>query len=172
MLTLSHRTKNGVYSPFETVSTAETGSPTPRSNESRRTSRRWAATSSPKREDDEPSPSLALTLEPDLPPHVVETLVANLLDPPDLDQRMRDYDWYIHYQDDEVLGTGSTAEPQDLQLYVRAAQLASGQEPDELSPGIQPSLRSTSVATEAVKIDTYEPPKTSLTYYENWLHAE
>jgi hypothetical protein len=150
-----------VYSPFETIATETggTGSPTPRSETSRRTSRRWAATSSPKR-DDEDARSLCTTLEPDLP-HVVETLVAALLDPPDLDQRVRDYDWYIHYQDDEVLATGSTAEPQDLQLYVRAAQLASGAEPDETSPAALPG-----------RVDAYEVPKQSLTYYENWLHAE
>jgi hypothetical protein len=83
---------------------------------------------------------------------------------------VRDYDWYMHYQDDEVLGTGQTAEPQDLQLYVRASQLASGQEPEEPSP--QPGLRSASFPLETVRVDEYEPPKQSLTYYENWLHAD
>lgn len=155
------------------VTGLEAGSPTPRSPESRRTSRRWANTS-PQRERESEDDTLSLSLEPVLPPHVVETLVANLLDPPDLDQRVRDYDWYMHYQDDEVLATASTAEPQDLQLYVRAAQLASGQEPTEGSPLVQPSTstRVASMAVEASRIELYEPPKQSLTYYENWLHAE
>lgn len=163
---ISHRTKNGLFSPFETIS----GGDLPSSPEPRRTSRRWAGSASPSRgEREEESPPLKLSEAE--PPHAISTLVSHLLDPPDLDQRVRDYDWYMHYQEDELLAADSTTEPLDLQLYVRASQIAAGQEVDEPNPGVPPALRAAAIAAEAAKDELYEPPKASLQFYENWLHV-
>lgn len=103
-------------------------------------------------------------------PHPVQTLVASLLEPPDLEQRVRDYDWYMHYHTDDLLSTASTAEPQDLQRYVRAAQIASGMDIDDPTPGTPPTM-SVIAATEGTAEELYEPGKATLQFYDNWLHA-
>jgi hypothetical protein len=123
---------------------------------------------SPKRDEDpdgEQQPTESL-----LPPHPVEALVAALLDPPDMDQRVREYDWYMHYHTDDLLSAASTAEPQDLQRYVRAAQIASGMEIDEPTPGTPPTM-SVLAATDGMAEELYEPSKQTLQFYDTWLHG-
>ncbi|WOO77582.1 Polyphosphoinositide phosphatase [Vanrija pseudolonga] len=165
------RTKNGVLSPFETLSALGAGpaSPTSRTPETRRTARRFAHTGSPtKHGETPPSPT---EVEAELP-SAVQSLVNTLLDPPDLEQRIRDYDYYMHYHTIDLLSDSSTAEPQDLQRYVRAAQLAAGQEvtePSAETPGTLSAAAALQEGTE--RYEQYEPPKASVTYYENWLHT-
>lgn len=111
------------------------------------------------------------TDDPDIP-HAVAALVSSLLEPPDMDLRQSEYDWYMHYHTDELLATGSTAEPQDLQRYVRAAQIAAGMELDEpTTPQEAPQVPAIVQAAEAARDDQYEPSKASLTHYENFQHA-
>lgn len=165
------RTKNGVLSPFETLSALGAGpaSPTSRTPETRRTARRFAHTGSPTKPGD--SPPTPTEIEAELP-SAVQSLVNTLLDPPDLEQRIRDYDYYMHYHTIDLLSDSSTAEPQDLQRYVRAAQLAAGQEvtePSAETPGTMSAAAALQEGTE--RYEQYEPPKASVTYYENWLHT-
>ncbi|EIW71658.1 hypothetical protein TREMEDRAFT_27142 [Tremella mesenterica DSM 1558] len=65
-------------------------------------------------------------------PHPIETLISSLLDPPDIDQRAQEYDWYTHYHADELVSSHTIGEEKDLQLYLRAAQLAEGQDVERL----------------------------------------
>ncbi|BEJ14081.1 hypothetical protein CspHIS471_0312550 [Cutaneotrichosporon sp. HIS471] len=164
----SHRNKNGMQSPFETIGGVDSSSPTSRTPQLR-TARRWATAKSPQRDEDhdgEQQPTESL-----LPPHALETLVASLLDPPDMDQRVREYDWYMHYHTDDLLSAASTAEPQDLQRYVRAAQLASGMEIDEPTPDTPPTMSVIAAATDGTAEELYEPSKQTLQFYDTWLQG-
>lgn len=172
----SHRNKNGVSSPFETLTAVDSVSSPTRTPESRRTSRRWAGGPTSPSHEEEDSPSFKLAAE-DAPTHVVQTLVSNLLDPPraDLDNRQREYEWYMHYQEDELLAAESTAEPLDLQVYVRAAQMAAGEQVEDSAPaapgpGVPPAIRAAYLAADAVKDEHYEPPHSTVQFYENWTH--
>lgn len=147
---------------MEAASTPTTGTP-----ELRRTARRWASASSPQREEEDAEPQQTETVLP----HPVQTLVASLLESPDLEQRVRDYDWYMHYHTDDLLSAGSTAEPQDLQRYVRAAQLASGMDIDEPIPGTPPTMSVLVAATDGTAEELYEPGKATVQFYDHWLHT-
>ncbi|CAK9780677.1 unnamed protein product [Cutaneotrichosporon oleaginosum] len=165
----SHRNKNGMQSPFETIGAIDASSPTSRTPELRRTARRWAMAASPKRDEDPDGEQHQTENLP--PPHPVETLVASLLDPPDMDQRVREYDWYMHYHTDDLLSAASTAEPQDLQRYVRAAQIASGMDIDEPTPGTPPTMSLMAAASDGMAEELYEPSKQTLQFYDTWLNG-
>ncbi|BEI98809.1 hypothetical protein CcaverHIS631_0311080 [Cutaneotrichosporon cavernicola] len=165
----SHRNKNGMQSPFETIGGVDSSSPTSRTPQPRRTARRWATAKSPQRDEDHDGEQQST--ESLLPPHALETLVASLLDPPDMDQRVREYDWYMHYHTDDLLSAASTAEPQDLQRYVRAAQLTSGMEIDEPTPDTPPTMSVIAAATDGTAEELYEPSKQTLQFYDTWLQG-
>lgn len=145
----SHRSKTS-FSPFETSSPSSPGP------SFRRTARRWnnsALSPSP----EPPSRDEESILESPRELSNVEVLVQNLRDPPDADQRIRDYDWYMHYHTDELLN-GSTVDVKDVEKYVRASEMASGAVPED-NPRIElPQV------SEDVQVK-----EGNVAYYENWL---
>lgn len=147
----SHRSKTS-FSPFETSSPSSPGP------SFRRTARRWnnSVLSSP----EPPSPSRdeeSPTSESPRELTNVELLVQHLRDPPDAEQRIRDYDWYMHYHTDELLN-GSTVDVKDVEKYVRASEMASGAVPED-NPRIElPTV------TEDVQVK-----EGTVAYYESWL---
>lgn len=160
----SHRSK-GAFSPFETAEPSSPGPPL------RRTARRWqSARSSPEPPSrDEPasaateSPNASASQSASQSPRElsnVELLVQHLRDPPDAEQRIRDYDWYMHYHTDELLN-GSTVDVKDVEKYVRASELASGAVPED-NPRIElpPAAEDLQVKDGNVQ------------YYETWLGGE
>lgn len=155
----AHRAK-AASSPFETADPDSPG-PGPR----RRTARRWDRE---QQASPEPAPGSVSCVESEAgdgesPPRElsnVEVLVNALRDPPDAEQRIRDYDWYMHYHTDELLN-GSTVDVKDVEKYVRASELASGAVPEDNARIELPQV------SEEVEIK-----EGNVQYYENWLHAE
>lgn len=145
----SHRSKTS-FSPFET---SEPSSPGP---SFRRTARRWnnSTLSSP----EPPSRDEESVAESPRELSNVEILVQHLRDPPDAEQRIRDYDWYMHYHTDELLN-GSTVDVKDVEKYVRASEMASGAVPED-NPRIE-----LPVVTEDVQVK-----EGNAAYYEGWLN--
>ncbi|OCF46064.1 polyphosphoinositide phosphatase [Kwoniella heveanensis CBS 569] len=140
-------------SPFESRVPTELSSPTMHQSSSRRTARRWAAPiavpGSPSLKQSEPAASAVAgsshadpkaqinaqsqhsTPHPHAssgPPHPLQTLVASLLDPPDIDQRINEYAWYTTYHSSGDLESQTLAEEKDLQLYLRVAKLSEGED--------------------------------------------
>ena len=66
---------------------------TPSRCRSRRSARRWSGREPAA--DAEPEKSGQTLAKTD--PHPVETLVASLLEPRDMDQRVEEYDWYVYF---------------------------------------------------------------------------
>lgn len=63
--------------------------------------------------------------------HPIETFVADLLDPTLSDAKREEYEWYAFYQTSELISSADTVEPQDLDLYYKAADLAQGNIPEQ-----------------------------------------
>jgi hypothetical protein len=57
--------------------------------------------------------------------------VADLLDPTLSDAKREEYEWYAFYQTSELISSADTVEPQDLDLYYKAAQIAQGNIPEQ-----------------------------------------
>jgi hypothetical protein len=62
--------------------------------------------------------------------HPIEAFVADLLDPTLSDAKREEYEWYAFYQTSELISSADTVEPQDLDLYYKAAELAQGNIPE------------------------------------------
>ena len=93
---------------------------------SRRSAHRWATpTAAPESQTDEKVTALSKE------PHPIENLVASLLEPTDIEQKEKDYDWYIRYPTTD-LSTQALGEEKDLKLYVRAVRLTEGEGVDNL----------------------------------------
>lgn len=152
----SHRSRSA-FSPFET---SEPSSPGPR----RRSARRWTASRSspepPSRDETDASPAPTPAVETPRELSNVEILVQHLRDPPDAEQRIKDYDWYMHYHTDELLN-GSTVDVKDVEKYVRASEMASGAVPED-NPRIELPQISEDIQVKEGNVQ----------YYENWLHTE
>lgn len=63
--------------------------------------------------------------------HPIESFVADLLDPTLSDAKREEYEWYAFYQTSELISSADTVEPQDLDLYYKAAELAQGNIPEQ-----------------------------------------
>lgn len=110
-------------------------------------------------------------------PHAIEVLVASLLDPPDIDQRVQEYDWYAslvakvvrltcvrytHYHADD-LSSQTLGEEKDLQVYVRAARLAEGEDVDRLLSSHEGTATWGGHGDDVVRANAQ--------FYETWLKA-
>lgn len=84
-----------------------------------------------------PSAGVATALLPPNPnsepleKHPIEAFVADLLDPTLSDAKREEYEWYAFYQTSELISSADTVEPQDLDLYYKAAQIAQGNIPEQ-----------------------------------------
>ncbi|WWC73521.1 uncharacterized protein I206_107492 [Kwoniella pini CBS 10737] len=133
-------------SPFESRVQTELGSPTMHQATIRRTARRWAApapvpgssslrtstphTSQEDQKDDNPQHTHQI--------HPIENLIASLLDPPDLDKRINDYEWYTKYHSsDDIDFQTALVEEKDLQLYIRVAKMSKGEGMDDQTAPLQ-----------------------------------
>ncbi|WWD20149.1 hypothetical protein CI109_104625 [Kwoniella shandongensis] len=133
-------------SPFESRVAAEMPSPTTRQPTARRSARRWATPIEtpgsprppsttpalpPSADPHPPSTSAKPTYDP-TSSHPLQTMISALLDPPDIDQRIKDYQWYTQYHasDSGDLDSVLSGEEKDLQLYMRMAKLAEGENVD------------------------------------------
>lgn len=63
--------------------------------------------------------------------HPIEAFVADLLDPTLSDAKREEYEWYAFYQTSELISSADTVEPQDLDLYYKAAEIARGNIPEQ-----------------------------------------
>ena len=115
-------------------------------------------------------------------PYAVDVLIASLLDPPDLEQRIHEYDWcvrsfhscfsrltaflrrYTHYHADD-LSSHTLGEEKDLQLYARAARLAGGDEVDHLL------VSGDNGATGWTVPGSDDTAKANAQFYDSWLKA-
>ena len=110
------------------------------------------------------------------PPHAIETLVRNLVEPPmaDIEQRAQEYDWYTHYHADELISSRTIAEEKDLQLYIKAAQLAYGDDVEQVLDGEGGTPSWTMVYPEGREERGEEMvvvSKGNAQLYEKWLEA-
>ncbi|KAK6908776.1 polyphosphoinositide phosphatase [Kwoniella mangroviensis CBS 8886] len=127
-------------SPFESRVPTELGSPTTHHSSTQRVARRWAIpvpapgstslsiqqSSNMPQTDDQPKHDHH-THTHNHPPHPLETMVASLLNPPDLDKRIKDYEWYTQYHSSEELESNTIGEEKDLQLYIKVSKLFQGE---------------------------------------------
>ena len=72
-----------------------------------------------------------VALSEPLEKHPIENFVADLLDPTLSDAKREEYEWYAFYQTSELISSADTVEPQDLDLYYKAAELAQGNIPEQ-----------------------------------------
>lgn len=63
--------------------------------------------------------------------HPIELFVADLLDPSLSDAKRGEYEWYAFYQTSELISSADTVEPQDLDLYYKAAEISRGTIPEQ-----------------------------------------
>ncbi|ORY34868.1 SacI homology domain-domain-containing protein [Naematelia encephala] len=153
-------------SPFESRM-SDISSPTSAGPPPRRSARRWANISDLVGSENQPVNQDSLTRHE---PHPIEVLVSALLDPPDIEQRMQEYDWYTHYHADDLLTSQTLGEEKDLQLYVKAARLASGEDVDRLLATADTSSVGAGwvVGGDERRGDV---EKANAQFYESWLKA-
>lgn len=111
--------------------------------------------------------------QPPPPLHPLESLVAALLDPPpaDIDSRAQEYDLYTHYHADlDYIPSEALGEEKDLQVYLRAARLASG------DVEVLDALETTSMTREKERDKEKDKDKdeegreeAKVNFYEHWL---
>lgn len=128
-------------SPFESripeTSNNNPTSPTPQSS-LRRSARRWAKKpilpSTEENHPEESDPSETVLPTPSAPIHPLESLVESLYSPgmETEDQRMGEYEWYIHYPSDPASHAVEMMDEKDLGLYLRQSRLAAGEEVERL----------------------------------------
>ncbi|WWC65713.1 uncharacterized protein I303_108335 [Kwoniella dejecticola CBS 10117] len=129
-------------SPFESRIPTELGSPTMHQSSIRRTARRWAAPSSAPGSASHHAAAAHNAAEDQgteshHPPHQhsthpIENLISSLLDPPDIDKRINDYEWYTKYHSSDDSDSHITlVEEKDLQLYIRVSKMSKGDSSDE-----------------------------------------
>ncbi|ORX37871.1 SacI homology domain-domain-containing protein [Kockovaella imperatae] len=156
-----------LHSPFESRIPLELASPTrERPPPLRRSARRWAH----RAEEGDPTEEAAQTAETGptkRETHPVDELVASLLDPPDIEQRIQEYDWYTHYPVDD-LTSHTLGEEKDLQLYIRAARIADGDGVDQMLTNIETNPAPVPIITN---LDSEDVVKANTQFYENWLKA-
>lgn len=96
--------------------------------------------------------------------HPVETLIASLLEPSDVEQKVQDYDWYIRYPTTD-LSSHALGEEKDLKLYVKAARIAEGEGVDNLlATGM-----GTDIAIGTVAGGVEDALKANTQFYDSWL---
>ncbi|WVQ75091.1 hypothetical protein IAR50_004700 [Cryptococcus sp. DSM 104548] len=111
----------------------------------RRTARRWATpaeTPGSPLDPTSPHPSSKPTtakIIPEEPPSALALFIQALYDPPDMDVRIANYDFYAHYAESE--GLDMVVEDQDMTLYRSMAKVGEGGDVDKLLGGMAVSLK-------------------------------
>ncbi|WVN86922.1 uncharacterized protein L203_102097 [Cryptococcus depauperatus CBS 7841] len=112
----------------------------------RRSARRWAADAvtpgSPRLNPITP-PHTSIQMvshESEEPPSAVETFIRALYDPPDIDKRIANYDFYAHYTESE--GNDSVCEEKDLRLYREVEKLRGSVDVDKTLSTMSSILKS------------------------------
>ncbi|KAK4687115.1 phosphatidylinositol 3,5-bisphosphate 5-phosphatase, partial [Tremellales sp. Uapishka_1] len=166
-------------SPFESRVPLELASPTAAVSKPRTAARRWATPvdvpgakkadpSHPQIPEESQTPPL-----PSKDPHPIDLLVRALLDPPDIEQRISEYDWSVVFSSIPRydLLSSNTLEPLDLQLYAKTARLSNGHDVDVLleHPGeVQRDTREKEKEKEKENDHDHNEGR-NLQFYENWL---
>ncbi|KAL7424872.1 phosphatidylinositol-3,5-bisphosphate 5-phosphatase [Cryptotrichosporon argae] len=160
-------------SPFESRLPLELASPTSAAPKQRRAARRWATPTASNAPDPSPAHSAHAAHAGAAPaPELteVEAQCVALLDPPDMEQRIRDYDVYTHYHAADLAQPASACEPADLVLYTRAAQLAAG-DAEVLLDDRAGTAAAEAFYANALKVDV-DVGKQTVGFYEGWVKSE
>lgn len=129
-------------SPFESrvLDSSSHASPTSNSPSIRRSAKRWARkptlpSADNPHSDQEDNDAHVLPPASALPAiHPLESLVESLYSPAaeTEEQRMGEYEWYIHYPSDPASHAVEMMDEKDLGLYLRQSRLAQGEEVERL----------------------------------------
>ncbi|WVQ79290.1 hypothetical protein IAT38_001387 [Cryptococcus sp. DSM 104549] len=141
------KAKNEMFaSPFEPREHSGPNSVPP----TRRSARRWASQpntpGSPNITPTPHNPSLRAPTSAetthvhfDPPPAAIELFIRSLLDPPDMEERVNNYEWYTRYTESDMSHT--LGEEKDLQLYRGMARLAEGEDAERVLGAVEGNLR-------------------------------